>query len=75
MDMDSSGFAFAAEFMRSHGTPYEAGLSDAEFDRVEAEFELAFPPDLRAFLAIGLPVGESFGAATSLLHRTHLSRL
>lgn len=55
-----SDFAFAAEFLRSHGTPYEAGLSDAEFDRVEAEFEIVFPPDLRAFLAIGLPVGESF---------------
>ncbi|BCY13078.1 hypothetical protein [Actinoplanes sp. L3-i22] len=32
------------------------GLSDAEFDRVEAEFGFVFAPDHRAFLAAGLPV-------------------
>ncbi|OVA15671.1 hypothetical protein BVC80_1313g62 [Macleaya cordata] len=36
------------------------GLTDAEFARTEAEFGFAFPPDLRAVLSAGLPVGPGF---------------
>lgn len=42
------------------GIRVEPGLSDAEFARAEAEFGFAFPPDLRAVLAAGLPVGAGF---------------
>ncbi|KAJ7299055.1 hypothetical protein O6H91_06G045600 [Diphasiastrum complanatum] len=36
------------------------GLSDEEFTRVETEFGFTFPPDLRAILQEGLPVGDGF---------------
>lgn len=35
------------------------GLSDAEFDRIEAAYGIAFADDHRAFLAAGLPVGRA----------------
>jgi hypothetical protein len=38
------------------GFAIEAGLTDAEFDRVEREFGFRFAADHRAFLAAGLPV-------------------
>ena len=46
--------------LRNSGIRVEPGLSDAEFARAEAEFGFAFPPDLRAVLAAGLPVGAGF---------------
>ncbi|KAL5992829.1 hypothetical protein ACLOJK_013748 [Asimina triloba] len=46
--------------LRNSGIPVDLGLSDAEFARAEAEFNFAFPPDLRAVLAAGLPVGPGF---------------
>ena len=36
------------------------GLNDAELARAEAEFGFAFPPDLRAVLALGVPSGPGF---------------
>ncbi|XP_076883175.1 uncharacterized protein LOC143531852 [Bidens hawaiensis] len=36
------------------------GLSETEFARAEAEFGFAFPPDLKAVLSSGLPVGPGF---------------
>ncbi|PVC99636.1 hypothetical protein [Streptomyces sp. CS147] len=35
------------------------GLSDAEFDRIEAEYGIVFTADHRAFLAAGLPVDRA----------------
>lgn len=35
------------------------GLSDAEFDRIEAEYGIGFAPAHRGFLAAGLPVGRA----------------
>ncbi|WP_097874203.1 hypothetical protein [Streptomyces sp. ms184] len=35
------------------------GLSDAEFDRVEAEYGIVFAPGHRGFLAAGLPVDRA----------------
>lgn len=43
-----------AEFGRFTILP---GLSDAEFERIEAEFGIEFADDHRAFLAAGLPTG------------------
>ncbi|MQL89784.1 hypothetical protein Taro_022367 [Colocasia esculenta] len=46
--------------LRNSGVTVLSGLSDAEFARTEAEFGFHFPPDLRAVLSLGLPVGPGF---------------
>jgi hypothetical protein len=46
--------------LRANGVAVLPGLSDSEFARAEAEFGFAFPPDLRAVLALGLPSGPGF---------------
>lgn len=38
----------------------EPGLSHPEFARAEAEFSFTFPPDLKAVLSLGLPIGPGF---------------
>jgi len=43
-----------------HKIPIEKGLSDEEFVRIEATFGFTFPPDLRAVLQQGVPVGVGF---------------
>ena len=37
----------------------EPGLEEAELARIETEFSIEFPPDLRALLANGMPVGSA----------------
>jgi hypothetical protein len=44
--------------LKRAGVVVESGLAEEEFLRVEGEFGFMFPPDLRAFLGAGLPVGE-----------------
>lgn len=46
--------------LEASAVPVHQGLSDAEFVRLEAEFGFAFPPDLRAVLALGLPAAPGF---------------
>lgn len=46
--------------LKSSGVQVQPGLSDKEFARAEAEFGFAFPPDLKAVLSAGLPVGPGF---------------
>ena len=46
--------------LQNSGIQVQAGLSDAEFARAEAEFGFVFPPDLKAVLSAGLPVGPGF---------------
>lgn len=46
--------------LHNSGVQVQPGLSDAEFARAEAEFSFVFPPDLRAILAAGIPVGPGF---------------
>ncbi|KAF7809830.1 uncharacterized protein G2W53_036573 [Senna tora] len=58
--------------LRNSGIQVQPGLSDAEFARAEAEFGFAFPPDLRAVLAAGLPVGAGFPDWRSAGARLHL---
>ncbi|KAF3603139.1 hypothetical protein F2Q69_00036117 [Brassica cretica] len=50
----------------------QLGLTDAEFARAEAEFAFSFPPDLRAVLSAGLPVGAGFPDWRSSGARLHL---
>ncbi|KAK1433069.1 hypothetical protein QVD17_09975 [Tagetes erecta] len=46
--------------LKSSGVKVQHGLSEPEFARAEAEFGFAFPPDLKAVLSAGLPVGPGF---------------
>ncbi|KAI8542146.1 hypothetical protein RHMOL_Rhmol08G0116300 [Rhododendron molle] len=46
--------------LKSSGIHVDPGLSDAEFALAEAEFGFAFPPDLKAVLSAGLPLGPGF---------------
>ncbi|PIN19199.1 hypothetical protein CDL12_08126 [Handroanthus impetiginosus] len=46
--------------LKSSGIPVQSGLSESEFALAEAEFGFAFPPDLKAVLSAGLPVGAGF---------------
>lgn len=46
--------------LRNSGIKVLPGLSDSEFARAEAEFGFVFPPDLRAVLSAGIPVGAGF---------------
>ncbi|XP_024361707.1 uncharacterized protein [Physcomitrium patens] len=40
--------------------PIAEGLSDEEFERIEATYGITFPPDLKGILHEGLPVGAGF---------------
>ena len=42
------------------GIYFNEGLADSEVDDVEQTYGFRFPPDLRAFLQTGLPVGHKF---------------
>ncbi|XP_077251557.1 uncharacterized protein LOC143890759 [Tasmannia lanceolata] len=46
--------------LQNSSIPVHSGLSDTEFIRIEAEFGFIFPPDLRAILSAGLPMGPGF---------------
>ncbi|XP_027347885.1 uncharacterized protein LOC113859273 [Abrus precatorius] len=58
--------------LRNSGIEVQSGLSDVEFARAEAEFGFVFPPDLRAVLAAGLPVGAGFPDWRAAGARLHL---
>ena len=49
-------FSNAQTVLATAGVQFNRGLTDDEFLRVEHRFGFQFPPDLRAFLSIGLPV-------------------
>ncbi|XP_051126680.1 uncharacterized protein LOC127248409 [Andrographis paniculata] len=57
-------FASLADKLISHlknsGIRVEPGLTEPEFDFAEAEFGFYFPPDLKAVLSAGLPLGPGF---------------
>jgi len=61
--------------LQDSGVQVQPGLSDAEFARAEAEFGFGFPPDLKAVLAAGLPVGPGFPDWRSPGARLHLKAL
>ncbi|GER30887.1 hypothetical protein STAS_06844 [Striga asiatica] len=46
--------------LKDSGVPVRPGLTEPEFAVAEAEFGFAFPPDLRAVLSAGLPLGAGF---------------
>jgi len=42
------------------GVGFERGMTDGEIRSVEERYELRFPPDLRAFLQLSLPVSKGW---------------
>ncbi|GAB2282615.1 hypothetical protein Dimus_017154 [Dionaea muscipula] len=68
-----------AEKLISHlhasGIQIKPGLSDAEIARAEAEFGFVFPPDLKAVLQAGFPIGPGFPDWRSPGARLHLRAL
>lgn len=46
--------------LKSCKVPISEGLSDEEFDKIEATFGITFPPDLKGILHEALPVGAGF---------------
>lgn len=46
--------------LKNSGIQVLPGLSESEFALAEAQFGFAFPPDLKAVLSAGLPVGAGF---------------
>ncbi|KAL3525691.1 hypothetical protein ACH5RR_014063 [Cinchona calisaya] len=46
--------------LKNSGIQVQPGLSESEFARAEAEFGFCFPPDLKAILLAGLPLGPGF---------------
>lgn len=58
--------------LKNSGVRVQSGLSESEFARAEAEFGFAFPPDLKAILSAGLPLGPGFpdwrSSGSSRLH-------
>ncbi|XP_021752134.1 uncharacterized protein LOC110717681 [Chenopodium quinoa] len=61
--------------LKSSGIQVQPGLTDSEFARSEAEFGFVFPPDLKAVLQAGLPVGPGFPDWRSPGARLHLKAL
>jgi hypothetical protein len=48
------------EILREAGIAIAPGLTPDEADEAEAVIGAKFPPDLRAFLSEGLPIGKRF---------------
>jgi len=46
--------------LSAEGTRIDRGLSETEFAGIESAYGFRFPPDLRQFLSIGLPLGEGW---------------
>lgn len=46
--------------LQNTGIAFSDGLSDQEIIKIESKFSVKFPPDLKRFLQISLPIGNSF---------------
>lgn len=56
----SSDISAIHEALRTIGLCFETGLTAGEISRTEAQYGFQFPPDLREFLSLGLPVSDRF---------------
>lgn len=54
------GVAEVQKILSTAGVQFDPGLREKEFDAIEARFGFRFPPDLREFLAAGLPIPKSW---------------
>jgi hypothetical protein len=56
--LDTMDFATVHATFKAAGVKIEPGLSVEEFAGLERRYGFQFPPDLREFLALGLPVSD-----------------
>eukprot|EP00928_Gymnodinium_smaydae_P039093 TRINITY_DN26791_c0_g1_i1.p1 TRINITY_DN26791_c0_g1~~TRINITY_DN26791_c0_g1_i1.p1 ORF type:complete len:280 (-),score=54.08 TRINITY_DN26791_c0_g1_i1:20-859(-) len=52
--------ALQASMAEKKVAEFEAGLTKEEFEALEQQFGMTFPPELRTFLSVGVPVGKGF---------------
>lgn len=48
------------QLLKNKGIVFEKGLSENEILKIEKIFDFSFPPDLKFFLQIALPISDSF---------------
>lgn len=60
MNKINSDIEYLIELLQDQGIIFSKGLSDKEILNIEDTFSFVFPPDLKQFLQIALPVSENF---------------
>ena len=50
----------AIDTLKKKGISFEDGLSVQEINSIESLYDIKFPPDLKEFLSIALPVSDNF---------------
>lgn len=58
--MHISIFSSVIQAMADQGVTFQQGLTEEEISKTEILYSLTFPPDLKAFLSLSLPVAEGF---------------
>jgi hypothetical protein len=48
------------EILESKGIQFVSGLTDQEINNIQGSFNIIFPPDLKVFLQLGLPIADGF---------------
>lgn len=46
--------------LKLSGVKFEKGLTEEEFKFIQSQYEVSFPPDLKEFLSLSLPVSHAF---------------
>jgi len=60
MLMDKDAIATGIDRLREKSLPFDQGLTNAEIGELEKRFQFVFPPDLRFFLQLALPLSPYF---------------
>lgn len=60
MNKINSDIEYLIELLRNKGIVFSKGLSDQEILDIEETFLFIFPPDLKLFLQIALPISKGF---------------
>lgn len=53
-------FSSLQKILISKGVKFETGLTNNEVNQIELKFNFSFPPDLKQFLQLGLPISDHF---------------
>lgn len=61
MDISLDSFRHSIEKMKEQGVILSRGLSAVEFEIVEKRYDICFPPDLRTFYQLALPISKGDG--------------
>lgn len=58
--MEHSLFEQLIGILKDNNVQFAPGLSDEEIDNIQEIFQINFPPDLKIFLQIALPISDGF---------------